>query len=102
MSKPPEFERDDFGAGSVRATIEDCAIGKTVASIWFGPDPAEDADVHAGERLVLRFTDGSALELQQGSNLGNLSGDGVLGVLPRDVSLSFIARSVRPLAAEAP
>jgi hypothetical protein len=94
VSKPAEFGRDALGPGSVRAIIEDAAIGKTVASIWFGLDPADCKTVHNGERLVFRFTDGSALELQLGSNLWNLHSDRVLGkTLPRDVSLSFIALS---------
>ena len=49
------------------------AIGKTVASVDLIEHPLIDPTVHRDERMTIRFTDGSSLEIETGSNIGDLA-----------------------------
>lgn len=70
--KRPEFPTGSLVPGSARVVLEN-AIGKTITSLSFGPDPSTDKLVHDGEYLTLRFSDGSSLEIELGSNVGNIA-----------------------------
>ena len=41
----------------------------------FGDDPSKDPEVHQGEYIVLEFTDGTALEIETGSNSQSIAWD---------------------------
>ena len=49
------------------------AIGKTVASVDLIEHPLIEPTVHRDELMTIRFTDGSSLEIQTGSNIGQLA-----------------------------
>jgi len=81
-----EYRSGGLGAEFVRAQIES-AVGKTIERIQFGPCRSTSQHEHHGEWLTLHFSDGSRLELENGSNAAQLPN----GVKASDVSLSFIA-----------
>ncbi len=94
LRKRPEYKFGTAGPEGVRTLVER-SVGKTIAKIAFGPVRASDSECHHGEYLVFCFTDGSSLELRNGSNAGHLHGlyrdDYGKPLLASDVSLSFVA-----------
>jgi hypothetical protein len=52
----------------VRDQIRSAAVGKTIESVELVANPSSSPIVHSDEQLTLRFTDGSVLTLEIGSN----------------------------------
>lgn len=70
-------------------------IGKTVAGVELHDQRSRYKDLHHDELLTLTFTDGTRLEVQIGSNGGNLMHD-VRGFKASDLSLSFVPQFKDP------
>ena len=69
-------------------------VGKTVAGVELHDQRSRYKDLHHDELLTVTFTDGTRLEVQIGSNGGNLMD--VRGFKASDLCLSFVPQFKGP------
>ncbi len=80
----PTIPAQSLTAGSLEKSK-----GKTIADWEFGTVDL-GRECHMSERIILRFTDGSKLTIDIGSNAQNVSSDHK-GVKPSDIHADFMA-----------
>lgn len=64
-----------MGIDAVRDQIKKACMAKTIVDVELIAQRSSDRALHNDERLTFRFSDGSALTLQIGSNAGNYALD---------------------------